>query len=84
MHMQCVGAQIAEGEAREIGGRIQNEILSDVPHGGRIKLDLSVTMEPDDGTMHHGDDAGENYGATRDWLKKFSRFCFTCKGLEVL
>ena len=84
MHMQCVGAQISEAEACEIGDRIQNDLLSEVPHNGRIKLDLTVTTEPDDGKMHYGEDADENYSATREWLQRFAGFCLGCRGFKVM
>ena len=83
MQIQCVGAQISRHEARHIGERIQKGILSHLSDEGRVKLDLSVTTEPDDGTMYYGDDAERNYGANRTWLRKFAHFCLTCSGFEV-
>ena len=45
MHMPCVGAQINEVEAKQIGARIENQLLAHLPKDARVKLDLSVTTE---------------------------------------
>jgi hypothetical protein len=83
MHIQTVGVKVTKEEAFEIGKQIE-VVLNPLPSNARIKLDLSVTTEPDDFQMHYGEDADLNYSATIDWLRNFSEFCKNCDGFEVL
>jgi len=83
MHQPCVGTTITEAEARQIAHGLQHGILANLRAGERVKLDLSTTAEPDDGTMHKGADADQNYGATFEWLTKFALFCSECSGFRV-
>jgi hypothetical protein len=82
MHIQTVGAEVARKEALEISKKIE-EVIHGLPSEARIRLDLSVTKEPDDGQMYYGEDSHLNYGATIDWLRAFSEFCKTCDGFKV-
>jgi len=81
---QCMGAEVTKAEAREIGRRINAEVLPKLAVDERVLWDLSTTREPDDGTFHKGADQYRNYGATRDWLEKFAAFCLSCDGFEVM
>lgn len=84
MHQQCAGAVITEDEARQIARGLQQGVLARLQAGERVRLDLSTTSEPDDGTLHRGADADKNYGATREWLTQFAQFCMECRGFRVL
>ena len=81
---QCVGAAVSEDEARQISRRLQEQVLPSLCAGERVRLDGSVTSEPDDGRMHYGHDFHENYSATAEWLTKFGEFCSNCRGFKVL
>ncbi|GII75875.1 hypothetical protein Sru01_08570 [Sphaerisporangium rufum] len=50
--------------------------LADVPVGGRVLLDGSITTEPDTFEFHR-DDLARNYSATVPWLTRFRDFCRT-------
>lgn len=84
MHMPFTGVRVTESEARAIGAKFRTEILPSIPETGRVLHDGSVTTEPDDGTMHYGDEAHKNYSATRSWLTKFADFCDRCGGFKVI
>ncbi len=84
MHQPFTGVQVAREEARAIAERMRSEVLPRIPDGGRVLLDLSVTTDPDDGTMHYGEALEENYSAQRSWLIKFTEFCERCSGFEVI
>jgi hypothetical protein len=84
MHQQCVGVTVTETEARQIARGLQRGVLAGLRAGERVRLDLSTTSEPDDGTMHRGADADKNYSATSEWLTKFAQFCSECRGFRVL
>jgi hypothetical protein len=84
MHLQCVGTTVSENEAGKIAQSLQAGVLTALHEGERVRSDLSVTSEPDDGTMYYGADADKNYGATREWLTRFAQFCSECRGFSVL
>src|SRR5262249_11854375 len=84
MGIQCVSTKITEQEARLSGQTLRDEVLPKLRTGEPLRLDLSVTAEPDDGKMHYGVEAYRNYSATVDWLQHFSSFCLACRGFEVL
>jgi hypothetical protein len=84
MHQQCVGTVVTQEEARCIAQGLQRGILARLQAGERVRLDLSTTSEPDDGTLHRGDAADKNYSATSEWLGRFAQFCSECHGFQVL
>lgn len=84
MHQQCVGAKVSVAEARQIAKGLQEGILERLRDGERVRLNLSITSEPDDGVMYYGEEAEKNYSATYGWLTQFAQFCLECRGFEVL
>ena len=84
MHQQCVGTVVTQEEARSIAQGLRQGILAKLQAGERVRLDLSTTSTPDDGTMHRGADADKNYSATSEWLARFAQFCSECHGFQVL
>jgi hypothetical protein len=85
MQYNATGFTVTAEEAELLGNGIRNKYLSKMKTADRVRTDLSVTSEPDDGTLYRGDDANswKNYGATYDWLKEFSDFCLNCKGFQI-
>ena len=84
MQIQCCGAELTSEEAVQIADRIENDVLPTLPADGRVKLDLSVTTEPDDFKFHKGSDVHKNYSATEKWLREFVSFCRNSGGVSVL
>lgn len=62
---------------------LESHILPGLRHGSRIKLDGTVTSEPDDGTFHR-DDLADNYSVDREWLLEFLLFLRNCGGFHTL
>lgn len=50
-HSFC-GGEVSAEEAVQIADRIERDVLAKMPQDGRVLLDLSVTTEPDDGTLY--------------------------------
>jgi hypothetical protein len=68
-------------EARGIAEQFERRFLSKMTPADRVRLDLTLTDEPDDFQIH--DDDLKNYGATEEWLQKFTDFCRSCNGFEI-
>lgn len=74
--------ELSGEDARRIAAFL-DDYLADVPAGGRVGLDGSVTTDPDTYELHR-DDLASNYSATAEWLSRFREFChaatngFTC------
>lgn len=85
MQYNATGTSVSQDEAQMIGAGVRGKYLSKLAPNQRIRLDLSITDEPDDGTFYSGDDkeAWKNYGATYAWLEEFAAFCLNCKGFQV-
>jgi hypothetical protein len=84
MNYNATGVKLEREEAHLIGEKIRDEILPKLQPNKRIFADLSVTDEPDDGTLHRdGDDQWKNYSVNYDWLKEFADFCLKSKGFQV-
>jgi len=85
MQYNATGFSISADEAGLIANGIRTKYLSKMKPEDRVRTDLSITDEPDDGTLYRGDDSQswKNYGATYDWLKEFSDFCLNCKGFQI-
>jgi hypothetical protein len=84
MAYNATGVKLEQDEAQIIGEKIRDKILPLVAPNKRIYMDLSVTDEPDDGTLYRDEDEQwKNYSTDHDWLKEFSEFCLKSKGFQV-
>lgn len=85
MQYNATGFQVGADEAGMIANGIRSKYLSRMKPQDRVRMDLSITNEPDDGTLYRGDDsqAWKNYGATYDWLEEFSNFCLKSQGFQI-
>lgn len=84
MSYNATGAKFSAEEAHQIGERIEREILPKLEPNKRIFADLSITDQPDDGTLYKdGDEQWKNYSANYAWLKDFAEFCLKSKGFQV-
>ncbi|MFT3743139.1 MAG: hypothetical protein QM785_02490 [Pyrinomonadaceae bacterium] len=84
MGYNATGVKISMEDAREIGQRIQDEVLPKLAPNKRMYSDLSITDEPDDMTLHRdGDEQWKNYSVTHDWLAEFAEFCLRSKGFQI-
>lgn len=72
---------VSEAEARAIADQLENRVLPAMGLDDRLQMDLTLTDEPDDLTLH--EDAVKNYSATQQWLSSFAGFCRTCGGFEI-
>jgi len=81
-HSFC-GGEVSTEEAVQIADRIEGDVLAKMPQDGRVLLDLSVTTEPDDGTLYKGDESAKNYSATAGWLRQFVAFCRASGGFSL-
>ncbi len=77
-----ISVELSGEDARRIATFL-DAYLADISAGGRVRLDGSVTTEPDTYEFHREDLAG-NYSATVGWLRLLQEFChaatdgFTC------
>lgn len=62
---------------------LQSFILPNLASEDRIKLDGSITKNPDGGTFHRADLA-ENYSVDREWLIEFISFLQRCGGFNTM
>jgi hypothetical protein len=85
MQYNATGFSVSGDEAEMLGNGIRNKFLAKMKPKDRVRTDLSITDEPDDGTLYRGDDseAWKNYGASYAWLEEFSDFCLKCKGFQI-
>jgi hypothetical protein len=67
----------------ELADWLEKNVLADLVHGSRIKLNGEVTTEPDDNVIHR-DDLDENYSVDREWLLRFVSFLRKCGGFNTL
>ena len=72
---------ITPEEAHAIADELESRFLSRMNSDERVRLDLTLTDEPDDIQLH--DDDLKNYGATQDWVQRFVDFCRSCSGFEI-
>jgi hypothetical protein len=68
---------------RKLAEWLKREILNNLGSQSRIKLDGTITDEPDDGTFHR-EKLEENYSATQNWLQEFVSFLENCDGFSVV
>lgn len=84
MEYNATGVKLDKEEAHLIGEKIQREVLPKLEPNKRMFMDLTVTDQPDDGTLYKDeDDQWKNYSVNYDWLKEFSEFCLASKGFQV-
>jgi hypothetical protein len=84
MEYNATGVKLTMEEAHEIGEKIRDKILPRLEPNKRIFSDLSITDEPDDGTLFKDEDEQwKNYSVSHDWLKEFVDFCLKSKGFQV-
>ncbi|CAN5741543.1 hypothetical protein BH24ACI3_BH24ACI3_08340 [soil metagenome] len=82
MGYNAMGVKVDIEDAHAIGKKIREVILPKLAPDKRMYLDLSITDEPDDGTIHR-DDQWKNYSVSHDWLVEFSHFCLRSKGFQI-
>lgn len=84
MGYNALGIKVDREEAHILGERIRDLILPQLEPNKRMFADLSVTDEPDDGTIYRDEDEQwRNYSVGHDWLKDFSDFCLRSKGFQI-
>jgi hypothetical protein len=84
MGYNALGVKVDKEEAHILGERIRDLILPQLAPNKRMFADLSVTEEPDDGTIYRDEDEQwRNYSVGHDWLKDFSEFCLRSKGFQI-
>ncbi|MEZ5426761.1 MAG: hypothetical protein R2747_10875 [Pyrinomonadaceae bacterium] len=84
MNYNATGVKLDKEDAHTIGEKIRDDILPQLKPNKRIFADLTITEEPDDGTLYRDDDEQwKNYSADYQWLKEFSEFCLKSKGFQV-
>lgn len=84
MGYNALGIKVDSEEAHILGERIRDLILPQLEPNKRMFADLSVTDEPDDGTIYRDEDEQwRNYSVGHDWLKDFSDFCLRSKGFQI-
>ena len=84
MGSNAAGIKVSKEEADLIASKIKEEILPKLTPNKRIFSDLSVTDEPDDGTIYKDEDEQwKNYSAGHDWFADFAEFCSNSKGFQV-
>lgn len=84
MEYNATGVKLTKEEVHEIGEKIRDKILPKLEPNKRMFADLSVTDEPDDGTLYKDEDEQwKNYSVSHDWLKDFVDFCLKSKGFQV-
>jgi hypothetical protein len=84
MSYNAMGIRIDIEDAHLIGTKIRDEILPKLAPNKRMFADLSITDQPDDGTIHRNEEEQwKNYSVSHDWLKDFSEFCLRSKGFQI-
>ena len=80
MDNRQLGITISKKESRRIAAHLGKRVENMNP-GERIRWDLSVTAEPDNGTFH--EDSREDYSALHHVLNDISQFLNECSGFTV-
>jgi hypothetical protein len=84
MSYTATGVSISNEEAQIIGEKIRQDILPKLAPNKRMFADLTITDQPDDGTIYKDEDEQwKNYSADYEWLDEFSQFCLKSKGFQV-
>jgi hypothetical protein len=81
----ATGYTFTEEEAQALGAGIRAQYVAKMTPKQRVRTDLSITDDVDDGTLYSGDDSEswKNYGATYNWLEEFADFCLKSKGFQI-
>ena len=78
------GIKVEKEQAHALGRKIKEELLPRLFPDRRIFENLTITDEPDDGTMHGSDgESWRNFSADHDWFEDFSDFCLRSGGFQV-
>lgn len=84
MGYNAMGIKIDADDAQLIAKKIRTNILPQLEPNKRMFSDLSITDEPDDGTIYRDEDEQwKNYSVSHVWLKDFSEFCERSKGFQI-
>lgn len=84
MGYNAMGVKVDVDDAHAIGNKIREVVLPKLEPNKRMYSDLSITDEPDDGTIHRDEDEQwRNYSVSHDWLKDFADFCLRSKGFQI-
>jgi hypothetical protein len=84
MSYNAMGIKVSAEDAHRIGDGIRSEILPQLAPNKRMFADLSITDQPDDGTIHRDEDEKwKNYSVTHDWLSDLAEFCSRSKGFQI-
>ncbi|MBX3293271.1 MAG: hypothetical protein KF881_10335 [Acidobacteria bacterium] len=84
MGYNAMGIRISQEEAKKIADGIRGDILPKLAPNKRMFADLSITDEPDDGTIYRDEDEQwKNYSVTHDWLAELADFCERTKGFQI-
>jgi hypothetical protein len=84
MEYNATGVKLSKEEVHEIAEKIRDKFLPKLEPNKRIFMDLTVTDEPDDGTLYKDEDEQwKNYSTNYEWLKDFVDFCMKSKGFQV-
>lgn len=80
----ATGVKVEKQDAFVIGKRIRDEILPRLVPNKRIYSDLTITEQPDDGTLYSdSEEQWKNYSADYEWLKEFSEYCLKSNGFQI-
>lgn len=75
---------IEKSVAQQIAIGIREKFISKLSEKSRVYANLSVTEEPDDGTLYNKpEEEWKNYSASRGWLESFVDFCDTSDGFRI-
>lgn len=84
MGYNAMGVRISRDEAHRIAAGIRERILPRLVPNKRMFADLSITDEPDDGTIYRDEDEQwKNYSVTYEWLSDLADFCERSKGFQI-
>jgi hypothetical protein len=84
MGYNAMGVRISRDEAHRIAVGIRERILPRLVPNKRMFADLSITDEPDDGTIYRdADEQWKNYSVTYEWLSDLADFCERSKGFQI-
>lgn len=76
--------EFSVAECGQIATYLRREFIAKLRPAERVKFDLSVTTEPDDGKLHVGNAWCENYSTALPWLEEFVALLEqTESGIEV-
>jgi len=75
---------ITKPQADQIARGIRENFIAKLDTGNRIYADLTITDEPDDGTVYRSsEDEWKNYSANKASLELFVDFCESSDGFRI-